>query len=455
MSNSIGAAVAGVRAAGIEDDSRARRGIELDHELVRLGPTLELREAETGRVLEHETDLGLRHREPLAATDEERDARPAPVVDLKPERCVRLGGRVRCDAVDPEVALVLAAHVVSRVCWPDRAVERDLGVLECLRVASRRGLHRRRAHDLHEVVDDDVPERADRVVEVAAILDAEVLRHRDLHALDVVPVPDRLEHRVREPEVDDLLEAHLPEVVVDPQQLRLVDVLMQLVGELACGRLIVAERLLDHDPCVRRHACSCEAADDRAEERGWNLEVEDRALRALDRFRDLCVGGVVGEVSVTIREPLREPRNTSSSSCSPVPTIDSRARWTSCSSVQSSNATPTIGQSRSPRCSSRYSEWNVITFARSPVIPKITRTSAGRASAPVFVPVACGACVALIPPPLSVVAADDARAMPASLGRIRLWCQERPGSRFPAIAFHPGRELALPPVPRSTHPGRP
>ena len=158
------------------------------------------------------------------------------------------------------------------------------------------------------MVDDDVPQRADRVVEVAAILDAEVLGHRDLDALDVVPVPDRLEHRVREPEVDDLLEAHLPEVVVDSHELRLVDVLMQLVGELACRCLVVAERLLDDDPRVRRHARSREAADDRAEERGRNLEVEDRALRALDRFRDLRVGGVVGEVSVAVREPLREPR---------------------------------------------------------------------------------------------------------------------------------------------------
>ena len=62
MSNWIGAAVPGVRATGIEDDSHARRRIELDHELVRLGPALERREAETRRVLEDETDLGLRHR---------------------------------------------------------------------------------------------------------------------------------------------------------------------------------------------------------------------------------------------------------------------------------------------------------------------------------------------------------------------------------------------------------
>ena len=83
------------------------------------------------------------------------------------------------------------------------------------------------------MVDDDVAERPDGVVEVAAILDAEVLRHRDLHARDVVPAPDRLEHGVREPEVDDLLQAHLPEVVVDAVELGLVDVLVKLCGQRA------------------------------------------------------------------------------------------------------------------------------------------------------------------------------------------------------------------------------
>src|SRR5262249_31697393 len=67
--------------------------------------------------------------------------------------------------------------------------------------------------------------------------------------------------------------------------------------------------------------------------------------------------------------------NTVSSSCSPVATIDWRARSTSCSLPQSSTATPTIGQSGSPRCSRRYKERNVMTFARSPVMPKITKTS--------------------------------------------------------------------------------
>ena len=54
----------------------------------------------------------------------------------------------------------------------------------------------------------------------------------------------------------------------------------------------------------------------------------------------------------------------------------SRACLTSCSVVMSSLATPMIGQSSSPRRSSRYSARNVIRRARSPVMPKMTSTSA-------------------------------------------------------------------------------
>ena len=61
---------------------------------------------------------------------------------------------------------------------------------------------------------------------------------------------------------------------------------------------------------------------------------------------------------------------------SPVPSIDSRARSTNWSTVQSSTATPTIGHCNRPRRSSRYNDLNVITLARSPVIPNITNTSA-------------------------------------------------------------------------------
>ncbi len=160
------------------------------------GRRVEPGEAELRRVLEDQAKLRLRDRQALARANEERNARPAPVVDLEPKRRVRLGGRVGSDTVDVAVAVVLAPHVVSRIGLRDRAEHGGHRVLDGLGVASGGRLHGSRRDNLHEVVDDDVAQRADWVVEVPAILDAEVLRQRDLDALDVVPVPHRLQHRV-------------------------------------------------------------------------------------------------------------------------------------------------------------------------------------------------------------------------------------------------------------------
>ena len=187
-----------------------------------------------------------------------------------------------------------------------RAEQRHLRVLDRRGVAAGRRLHRRGGHHLHQVVDDDVAQRADGVVEVAPVLDAEVLRHRDLDALDVLPVPDRLEDPVREPQVEDLLEAHLPEVVVDAEELRLLDVLVELLGELARGLAVVAEGLLDDDPGVLREARLGEALDDPAEEERRDLEVEDRALGAGDGGGHALVRGCVAEVALDVGETLRE-----------------------------------------------------------------------------------------------------------------------------------------------------
>ena len=100
------------------------------------------------------------------------------------------------------------------------------------------------------MVHHHVAERTDRVVEMPAILHAEILGHRDLHRVDVVAVPHRLQQRVAETQVEDLLEPHLPKVVVDPQQLRLVEVLVDVGGERVCRLRVVAERLL-HDDMLR------------------------------------------------------------------------------------------------------------------------------------------------------------------------------------------------------------
>ena len=66
-----------------------------------------------------------------------------------------------------------------------------------------------------------VAQRAGRVVELAALLDADRLGDRDLHVVDVVAVPQRLEEAVGEAEDQDVLHRLLAEIVIDAEDLLL------------------------------------------------------------------------------------------------------------------------------------------------------------------------------------------------------------------------------------------
>src|SRR5436309_8446457 len=81
-------------------------------------------------------------------------------------------------------------------------------------VASGR-FHGEEADDLQHMVLDDVADRSHFLVEAPASLDVERLGHGDLHVVDVVSVPDRLEERVRESEIEEILHRFLTEVMVD------------------------------------------------------------------------------------------------------------------------------------------------------------------------------------------------------------------------------------------------
>lgn len=96
---------------------------------------------------------------------------------------------------------------------------------------------------------DHVAERPDVVVVVPATLDPDRLRHRDLHVVDAVPVPQGLEDRVREPEGEQVLDGLLAQVVVNPVDLSFVEVGMDSRVELSGGREVQPERLLDHESC--------------------------------------------------------------------------------------------------------------------------------------------------------------------------------------------------------------
>ncbi len=73
------------------------------------------------------------------------------------------------------------------------------------------------------------------------------------------------------------------------------------------GRLeVVAEGLLDHDVRVLGQAGLAEAVDHGGEQRGRDLEVEDRPLRVADRLADPLEGGGVGVVALDVGEAVGE-----------------------------------------------------------------------------------------------------------------------------------------------------
>ncbi len=88
-----------------------------------------------------------------------------------------------------------------------------------MRVEFRRRLHRDQREQLKQMVRHHVAQRAGGVVEAAAMADADLFIDRDLHMVDVIAVPDRLEHAVGEAQHQDVLHRFLAEVMIDPVDL--------------------------------------------------------------------------------------------------------------------------------------------------------------------------------------------------------------------------------------------
>ena len=96
-----------------------------------------------------------------------------------------------------------------------------------------------------------VAQRAGGIVEAAAVADAELLVDGDLDMVDMVAIPDRLEHAVGKSQHQDVLHRLLAEIMIDPVDLVLVHQLQEL-GVEVLGRFEVgAERLFDHQPTPR------------------------------------------------------------------------------------------------------------------------------------------------------------------------------------------------------------
>ena len=233
------------------------------------------------RPLELDRDRRLAPREPLAHPDVERRVGPAPVVDEELRRDERLGHRVGRDALLLAIAAAPPRPRRSRgpywprtTCFGPGRVHRlqHLHLLVAHGVGGEvdRRLHRGDRDELQQVVLEDVADRAGLLVVRRAPLDPDRLGDGDLHVVDELAVPDRLEDAVREPQRQHVLHRLLAEVVVDAEDLALGEVLLQARVQLARRREVVAERLLDDQP---------DPALGRAPRRDLAHERPDRARR--------------------------------------------------------------------------------------------------------------------------------------------------------------------------------
>ena len=114
------------------------------------------------------------------------------------------------------------------VRWDPSQGAQDLHLLVADRavIERRRRLHADEREKLKQVVLHDVPHRADTVVVAGALFDPDRFGGRDLHVIDVLTCPDRLEDAVREPQDQDVLHRLLAEVVIDAEDLVLAEDLL-------------------------------------------------------------------------------------------------------------------------------------------------------------------------------------------------------------------------------------
>ena len=131
----------------------------------------------------------------------------------------------------------------------------------------RRRLHRHQRQQLEQMVGNHVAQRAGGVIEAAAMADAEFFIDGNLDMVDMIAIPDRLEHPVGKAQHQDVLDGFLAEIVIDPVNLLLVDELEQFSVQRFRRGEISAERLFDHEPPPRavfsQHAGSTELLADR------------------------------------------------------------------------------------------------------------------------------------------------------------------------------------------------
>ena len=247
----------------------------------------------------------------LAGAQEPRDPGPPPRVDLQPQRRVRLDLRVRGDPRLVQVAVELAVDDVVGGDAPGGPQHLDLLVAQRVGATACGRFHGEHAHDLQQVVLHHVTDGADGVVERATPGHAEALGHRDLHAGDLVAVPDRLEQGVGEAEGQQVLDRLLAQEVVDPEHLALVEDPSERGVELAGAGQVATEGLLHDHPGAPGQPVLLQLGDHGGEQgrRDGQVVRGGRRTGSVQPAGELLVGGVHEVVALDVLQPRAERLN--------------------------------------------------------------------------------------------------------------------------------------------------
>ena len=146
------------------------------------------------------------------------------------------------------------------------------------------------------------------VVIIAAALEPDRLGDGDLDVVDVRAVPQRLEHRIGEPQREQVLDRLLAEIMVDPERAVLGEGGGDRVVDLAAGFEVAAERLFERHAHRRAgEARAGEPVDGRLEQRRRGREEDrDAVARIADRFGEPREAGRLVDVERDIMEPRQE-----------------------------------------------------------------------------------------------------------------------------------------------------
>src|SRR6266849_760575 len=176
------------------------------------------------------------------------------------------------------ISPVLPTNDIGWLQRPNRSQERDFGVANRLRIVGDRSFHCQQRQDLEQMILEHVPNGTDFLVEAATSADTELLCHRDLHTCHVIPVPQRFQEGVCEPEVEEILNRLLAEKMVDAVDRRLGKGLMKRAVQFLRRCEVTAKWLFDDESRIRGTSRPSQSSRDSAEQTGWDREIKQRVL---------------------------------------------------------------------------------------------------------------------------------------------------------------------------------